>query len=260
MTMAISHMSKLKIEIDAEEIAAQFGDLKYEVSQALNEAVRMASVMAYGIANEMAAEKLKSRLKPYQEALAYEEISPGMWVVSLDESAFWIEDGIEPHDQREKLLRTGYKVSKDGTKYRSIPFEHSKNPSQQTDKARQITQMVKKELRARDIPFKKIERDASGSPRIGKIHSFSVKDSPKPSPKAKFGALMGVNVYQRMEGKKAVRDIMTFRTITSKVDDRWMHPGLKPEKILDLTFDKIQQVFDNEILPEVMRKYSVFER
>lgn len=253
-------MSKLRIEIDAEEIASQFGEIKEEVSQALTEAVRQASVMAYGIANELAADKLTSRLKPYQDALSYEEISPGLWSIALDESAFWIEEGLDPHNQRDTLLQKNYKIAKDGSRYKSIPFEHSKNPSQQTQKARQITQMVKKELKARDIPFKKIERDAAGSPRIGKIHSFSVKDSPKPSAKAKYGALMGVNIYQRMEGKKAVRDIMTFRTISSKQDDRWMHPGLKPEKILDLTFDKIQQIFDNEILPEVMRKYSVFEQ
>lgn len=252
--------SNLKIQIDAEEIASQFGDLKYEVEEALTEAVRQASVMAYGIANELAAEKLNSRLKTYQDALSYEEVSPGLWTVSLDESAFWIEDGISAHDQRETLLKNNAKVSKDGTRYKVIPFEHSKNPSQQTSRAREISQMVKKELKARNIPYKKIERDEKGSPRLGKLHSFSVPGSPKPSPKAKFGALSGINIYQRMEKGRAVRDIMTFRTITSKKDDRWMHPGLQAEKILDQTFDKIQQIFDLEILPEVLRKYSAFER
>lgn len=185
------------------------------------------------------------------------------WDIQVAEGASFVCNGILIHnsgDMREDLLKNNAKVSKDGTRYKVIPFEHSKNPSQQTSRAREISQMVKKELKARNIPYKKIERDEKGSPRLGKLHSFSVPGSPKPSPKAKFGALSGINIYQRMEKGRAVRDIMTFRTITSKKDDRWMHPGLQAEKILDQTFDKIQQIFDLEILPEVLRKYSAFER
>lgn len=251
-------MSGFKLELDAEEIAKTFGDLKEEVEATLHEAVRAASVMAYGMVQEEAAQRLKSRLKPYQEALSYMEVIPGVWSVSLDESAFWIEEGMEAHSQYDTLLKGNAKVSAEGFRYKVIPFEHSKNPSQQTNNARMITTMVKKELKSRGIPFKKIETDAAGSPRVGKLHSFSVPGSPKPSEKAKFGALMGVNIYQHKVDGKMRRDIMTYRVISEKNrgDGRWEHPGLEAEKILDDVFDKIQRIFDEQILPEVLQKFS----
>lgn len=254
-------MSDLKIEIDAEAIANEFKDLKSEVEAALTEAVRAASVMAYGMVHEEASKRLKSRLRPYQNALSYHEISPGIWVVSLDESAFFIEEGMEPHSQYDTLLKENAKISAEGFRYKVIPFEHSKGPTYQTDNARNITKMVKAELKARGIPYKKIETDASGSPRIGKLHSFSVPGSPKPSAKAKFGALVGVNVYQNMVEGKMKRDVMTFRVISekNKGDGSWEHPGLPAEKILDDVYEKIQRIFDEQILPEVLQKYSINE-
>lgn len=251
---------KLTIEIDAEGMAEAFGDLKFEVEEALTEAVKKASVMAYGIANELAAEKLRTRLKTYQEALHYEEVSPGLWVISLDEKAMFIEEGLEPHDQRTTLLGKGAKIAKDGTKYRSIPFEHSKNPSQQTARAREISSWAKKLLKQNNIPYKKIEKDPQGNPLVGKLHTIKNSGTARPSAKAKFPALDGLNIYQTKQANgKIRRDIMTFRTITSKPGDTWQHPGLRPEKILDITFDKIQRIFDEEILPSVLSQYSTFE-
>lgn len=250
-------MSKFVFEIDTEAIAKEFGDLKHEVEAALQRAVEITAVQAKGIAMELANQKLKSRRKTYLDALSLEQVSPTFFVLSLDESAMWVEDGVSPHDQRTTLLKQNYKTSKDGHKYKSIPFEHTKLPQLQTAQAQQITSWVKQELKSRKIPFKKIELDSSGSPRLGKIHSFSVPGSPKPSANAKTGALMGVNIYQRRNEKgKVVRDIMTFRTISSKPGDNWQHPGLDPVHIFEETFAKISEIYDNQILPEILKSFD----
>lgn len=253
-------MANLKFEIDVDDLVKEFGDLKAEAEQVIVESVKAAALMTYGKVNELAAEKLHSTLKPYQEALSYEEVSPGFWVVTLAESAMWIEEGRKSGPMFDDLLRNGAKIGKDGQRYKSIPFEHSKNPTEQTVKAKEITSMIRTELKARGIPYKKIETDASGSPRLGKIHSFSVPGSPKPSLKAKYGALEGINVYQRKVGNKIKRDVMTFRIISDKQktdgSGRWEHPGKPAINLMDTAYDWIVNEFETKILPEALAKFA----
>lgn len=247
------------LTIDAQSIASEFDGFKEEVELALNEAVRSASAMTYAKVNELASERLKSTLSKYQRALSYQEVYPGLWTVELDESVMWLEEGREPGSMVDDLLKNNAKVSKDGKRYKSIPFEHSARAGDMGNQAKELVRLLKKELSARAIPFRKIERDASGSPRIGKLHTFNVPSSPKPTKMANTPALMGVSIYQKMTKRGAVkRDILTFRTVTDdhKAEGKWFHPGLAPRKLMDEAFDWIEHEFETKILPETLSRFG----
>lgn len=250
---------KLKIEIDAAQIAEAFGEIRQDVEQALTDGVKLASSMAFTKANELANERLHQRREAYAKALSWNEISKGLWTVELDESAMWIEQGLPEHSMIPDLLRKNYKVNKKGEKYKVIPFDQGKAPSKLGEKGKQLQSQVKRELKARNIPYKKLELDSSGNPRLGLLHQIKDIQSEKPSKKAKHGALEGLSVYQTKDKTGNVRrDIMTFRVVKEShaADGRWYHPGLKPVNILDDVFQWVSNVFDNEILPEILSKFD----
>ena len=251
---------KLKLEIDAEGIANTFGEIRQEVEKAITDATKLASSMSLTKANELAGERLKARRETYLKALSWNEIAPGFWTVELDESAMWIEDGMEPHSQIEDLLRKNYKVNKKGEKYKVIPFDQGKNPSQLNPKGQELVSQVKRELKARGVPYKKLELDSSGNPRLGILHQIKDIQSEKPSKKAKYGALDGLTISQTRDPRtmKVKRNIMTFRVVkeSQAADGRWWHPGLRPVNILDDTFAWISKVFDDEILPQALSQFD----
>ena len=60
------------------------------------------------------------------EKVKFQELGPGMYVVSIDESSRWIEEGRPPKSMatEEWLLKPGKtKTAKDGSKYRVIPMK-----------------------------------------------------------------------------------------------------------------------------------------
>lgn len=249
----------LKINIDVASIAAQFKEMALEVEQDLRKGVANLAAMTHAKVAEMASTELHSSLKTLQDNLGFEEISDGVWVVSIDEKALFIEEGIEPNkDMKEALLKNATKTSKAGYKYRSIPFDHGKGPSQMTPYAQSLVNRIKQQLKQQKIPFKKIEKNPDGSPRIGKLHEFSI-DSEKPTRRANTPALKNVTIYQSVTKTGNVRrDIMTFRTVSASPAsaDKWIHPGLTAKKFLDRAEVWALDVFEKEILPEILDKYK----
>lgn len=249
-----------KIQVDAKTLAESFGQLAQEAEQAVKDGVKLASAMAYAHANELARERLHSRLNMFLNALTYHQITDGVWSIELDESATWIDDGTGARDMKPDLLRKNAKTSKTGAKYKIIPFEHSKNPQDQTPKQKDLTAQIKNELKNRKIPFKKIELNSDGSPRIGKLHSFNI-DSNKPSARAKTPALQGVNIYQRKGLNGNVRkDIVTFRVVSSKQTDMWFHPGNKPVNVFDDTYKWVLNEFEGKILPDILSSFDNLQK
>lgn len=250
-----------KVHVDAASLAQSFGELRQDVERAVTDGVRLASAMAYAHANELARERLHSRLRMFLDALSYKKIDDGIWAIELDEKATWIDDGMEPHDMKENLLRKNYKVAKDGSRYKIIPFDHGKPPTEQTSKQQELAQQIKSELKSRKIPYKKIEVDEKGSPRLGRLHTFNVEGSARPTPKSSHPALQGVNIYQRKNGEgKIRRDIVTFRVVSSKQTDKWHHPGLKPVNIFDDTYKWVMGEFENRILPDVLAAFDANQK
>lgn len=251
-------MSNLKFEVDIEEITKNFEDLKTQLTKELTEAVGGLASMTHAKTLELARDKLKSLAQMYQENVEFSNPMENFWIVTLKEPALWIEDGRKSGFMQELLDGKSAKTNKKGEKYAIIPFKHNQNPTRQSPQAKMLAEQIKKEMKSRGIYWKKIENDASGSPRIGKIHSFNIssgrlKETHKTEP------LRGVAVYQTRDKNNNVRkDVLTFRIIHEKHRNEglWIHPGRAGDKIMDEAFDWAMKEWENSVLPAVLEKYG----
>lgn len=251
-------MSDLKFFLNVEELASVFGDLKKEVESALTQGVEKLAAMTHAATAELANKELHSSRKTYLDNLDFKEISKGLWVVSLDEPALFIEEGRKSGSMVDDLLRNNAKISKDGNRYKVIPFEHSKAPSQQTPQAQQLTAQIKVALKAQGVNFKKLEYNADGSPKLGKLHSMNLP-SARPTSAASHPAFDGLTIYQTKTASGSVRrDVMTFRVVSdgSKAKNKWLHPGLEAKNFMDRAFDSSLKIFEEEIMPAILDQYK----
>ncbi len=169
------------------------------------------------------------------------------------------------------------KRSKSGDRYVVVPFDHSpgQGVTSTTPAQQDLISTIKSAMKKEGIPFGKIEADASGAAKIGKLHSFSINDKPiktKNAPGQGHGAigdvrqgptgtpfLQGVSVYQQADPKAksgAKKVIMTFRIASSKHEEqqRWIHPGNEPMNIIEDAAKWGLETFDSEIAPGIIAK------
>lgn len=257
-------MSSLKINFDVAKIASEFKELAIEAERELVQAIGGLAAMTHARVAEQASEKLKSSLKLFQDNLGFEEIQPGIWVVSIDQPALWIEEGIEAgHDMKPDLLKNA-EVGANGKRSKVIPFDHNTPPSQRNSVADKIVQDLKTALKGVNktrksgglnaISIGGIEKNSDGSPRVGKLHEFDLK-SDKPTANAQHPALKGLTIYQSKDAKTGNirRDVMTFRTVSDNSDaDAWIHPGYKGNKFLDDALAWATNEWESKILPEIL--------
>jgi hypothetical protein len=248
----------LKFFVNAEELASELKAFKAEAEKAIEEGVKKLSLMTHAKITELANENLGQTRKIYLDNLSYDEVVPGLWVVSLDEKAMWIEDGRKSGSMVDDLLKNSPNVAKDGSRYKAIPFDHAKAPSQQTPFARSMTNLVKNELKKKGIPFKKLEFTHTGSPRLGLLHQMNV-ESPRPSARASHPALAALSVYQTRTSTGAVRrDILTFRMVSDKhkSQDKWVHPGREASNFFEEALRWAENEFETTILPQIMSDFD----
>jgi len=250
-------MSDLKFDINVDDLIGEFGSLKKNIEKDLIKGSQDLAAMTHAKVLELATNNLNSLSKQYTDAVTFSNPEENLWVVTLNEKAMWIEEGRKSGSMIPDLLKRGYKTSKEGHKYRAIPFEHSKPPSQQSSKAADLTKLIKGELKTREINYKKIEMDKNGSPRTGLLHRFDV-NNPRMSESQKKN-LKGVAVYQTKQKDGTVRrDVMTFRMVSDnpKASGKWMHPGRSADKFMDKAFDWAMKTWEREMLPAILKKYE----
>jgi hypothetical protein len=208
----------------------------------------------------MANDKLKSSRKTFLDSLGFEEVTPGLWVVSVDESGLWVEEGLDPNfDMKPGLLKGATKTSKDGHPYRTIPFDHGKAPSQLNGYAQNLVTKIRADLKKEGVPFKKIEKNSDGTPKIGKLHSFDFSKGRTGKSGEGNPDLKGVSIYQSMTKTGNVRrDILTFRTVSGGPASagKWIHPGFEAKEFLDKAEVWAVQEWEEKILPEILSKYG----
>jgi len=240
----------LKFQIDVEGIAAQFKEYMLTVQEELKKSVENLATLTRTRIAEEASKDLHTTQKTYMDALSDpEEISPGVWVISLDEKALYIEEGIEPgKDMKPDLLK--------GRKSRVIPFRYDKVPSQNSSFTNGLIAEIRQNLKKQGVPFKKIEYNANGSPRVGKLHEFNL-GGPVPG-KGNTQALTRLSIYQKEKDGKVSREILTFRTVTDGAASagKWIHPGLDAKKFMDKAMDLAMRDWEEQILPELMQKWG----
>lgn len=247
----------LKFQLDISEIASQFSAFSKEVADDLTKAVKnLATLTRAQIHLEVQSELHTSR-KIYLDNLSDPtESSPGVWVISLDEPALWIEEGIAPNtDMKPDLLK--------GAKYKVIPFKYNTAPTDTAPSTQLLIKEIQRKLRSEKIPYKNIEYNKNGSPKTGKLHNLrwgtDVPGGAKRPGKGNTPQLQGLSIYQQLTKTGNVRrDILTFRTVSSGPASagKWIHPGFTAKKYMDKAFDEAMRKWEQEILPELMDKWS----
>jgi hypothetical protein len=258
-------------------------NLEKQVHKAMDEAIKDLASQAHAHMIEEANVKLHSRRELFIDNLSFHEDSEsageGVYIITLGAKARWIDDGIPEHNMLDDLLKSPKaKIAKDGSKYLVIPFKHGpgKGPTNATQANQDLTSTLKKEMKNRGIPFAKIEKDEHGQPKVGRLHSFSIKNGPNKTAnvpgqgKGPIGTvrqgptglplLSGVNVYQSpVKGADGVerikRSIMTFRIASSNHKEqggRWDHPGVEGAFLFEETMDWVTREWEAKIKPELL--------
>lgn len=269
------------INLDIGPVAKLASEFRDTVDKAMRDAVQALTAQTHAHIAEQVNSKLHSTREKYLKALNMEQVDQDTWVITLDKSAMWIEEGIPPNtDMLEWLLRSKKaRTAKDGSRYLVVPFEHKKGKTSQTPAQKDLTDTLKKEMGKRGIPYGKLETDAGGKPKTGLLHSFDIMKSPlKTGNGAGMGKgpigqvrqgptgipfLQGVRVYQSKvkdrAGKESVKkSIMTFRIASSKHkgSGRWVHPGLEAKKFFDEASDWALRQFEQHIRDQILVQVS----
>jgi hypothetical protein len=253
-------MGDLKFTVDINQLSKQLNKVQEEVQSEIVKAVGNLAKAANEKVRELASEKLKSSSKKFNDALTFEEITTNVWVITLDETMAWREDGLESYDMKPGLLKNGAKTSKSGNKYKSIPFSHGSGkyvPS--NSKSSQFISLLKTELKKRNIPYKNIEMGHDGQPKLGKLHTIKDINSPRPTKSSSKGIYHGLNVYQTKNSKGSIdRSFMTFRTVSDgpASNGKFIHPGISGAKIFDEVLAWVEGKWDQEILPNLLDRFK----
>lgn len=277
-------LSDIKLELDIQGISKSFGDLGKKVEKDLIEGANNLAKMSHAHIVDEANNKLGSLSEIYKKNLPLPEKiemdGEVIWLIKLKEPANWIEDGykggfmqhlleqdLKSSDISDGASVKGIQTSKDGHKYRAIPFKHNQPPTTQSSNAMEVANEIKKSMKEQGISWGKIEKDADGSPRVGKLHSFSVdtarnKKDPSGTPYGK-----NVSVFQTRydikegprKGKTEIRkDILTFRVISdkSKEDGKWVREAREGVHFFEEIKKWAEDYWKSDILPAILKQYE----
>lgn len=299
----MNNLFRFRVNID--EVSRQLGTTADIIEKNVKQAVRLISIQAHDYIIQKASTELdgtkremylglgkfgtkasgKSDSEPGVNTEAknvrWNKLSDGVWVVTLDESASWLEEGRPVTDMAtpEWLLKPGkVKVAKDGSTYRAIPMTKMKGnkPTFSTGLLGEgpggdVLSAVKSAARKQNVSLSKIEM-ADGQPKLGVLHKLNVKEpftrldhpswfsKPRNSEEAAATGLkthqgifhlQGAVVMQRKNAKGQVKkETVVFRTVSSKHKGyRWQAPAQAP-----LGFFKAAYEFANKQWEEAIRK------
>lgn len=264
------------INLDASGLITLLGTGK-AAKRALKNAGSMLTAQTREHIVEEANKRLKTRRQMYIDGLSAFQENEHTWVISLDAKVRWIDDGLQPHNMLNDLLKKAKKVNeKTGGRYVAIPFQHKKGPTQMTPAQKTLTDTIKAEMKKFGVPYGKIETHPDGTPRMGVLHRFDISQVPLKSAQGAgqgwgpigevrqgptgIPFLQGVQVRQRMaidkKGKEYVaREIMTFRIASDSQRSqpgRWDHPGLPAVPLIEEAAQWAKDHWEKEVSPKIM--------
>jgi hypothetical protein len=183
----------LGVNIDISEFKDLAAGMEEGLKKACADAARDLAAATHAKTVEIANEKLHARRRKYIEALRLSQ-EGDVWVLTLDASARWIEDGLPPHNMLDNLLTSPKaRRGKDGSTYVIVPFEHGpgKGPAEDTKEHQDLVNVLKQQMKkgvldldAKDkskrvkIPWGDIEKDSAGNAKLGRLHRFNISDRP----------------------------------------------------------------------------------
>jgi hypothetical protein len=228
---------------------------------------------------DLAQQRLHTRRKMYVENLTHFQVDEHTWVVNLDASVRWIEEGMDSKNLLDDLLASPKaKRAKDGSKFLVVPFQHNKGKQLRTPAQQSLTDTIQKELKAVGTSLNQIETDRDGNPKLGLIRSLDINTRPISTSRLPIGTgpkgqvaqgktgipiLRGVQIYQKKvkgaDGSDSIqRSVMTFRVASSKQmgKGQWQHPGLRPMNFFESAESWALQKWDQEIAPWIMEQLA----
>jgi hypothetical protein len=269
------------------------------IASQANAAMKDFAEQAKEKAGVMADSKLYTTRQQYKSALSVQKLSENVYSVTLDESAAHIEEGYESFDMKKGLLKLGQgidtnsskkggiRVSKDGFRYRVIPFDH--NPAAansshpQYNQPVQIGQAVEGTMGADAKQRKEIFAKSGFSKPVsppdslakGPLIVATIKKDPLNTNRAivenhvsgtnslvnlsspliarNVGAQKSESEQKKRDGTSSVRSSsMTFRVVSEK-SSGWIHPGYAGAKI----FVEIEKWVDGafpKVIEDILRK------
>ena len=189
----------------------------------------------------VARNNLNSTKRDYINGISEVESSPGLRVITLEGFlANSVESGMSSYDMRDTLLKKGYKTSKDGHKYRSIPFRHGTPTSQGQAGTPMGATHGPSGSESRSVSPVGGSLSKSKSVELGtRIYKAAKKLKPGKSLKSDAALLTAgkhrpaythkTDIFSGMKrvGAPRHKQYMTFRTISNRVQDgSWIHPGI----------------------------------
>lgn len=256
----VNSMNDLHLNIDISSLASEFSEVAQELEQDLVSGVQGLASMTHAKVLELASDELKSLSQKYKENVDFTNPENNLWIVTLREPAMFIEEGMQPGFMRQLLNGRSSKTNNKGERYATIPFEHVKeteSTSNKDIKPSEISDLIKKELRSRKIPFRKIETDRGGQPKLGLIRKLNIA-SGRPSANANYDTLHGLNIYQMKTKSGTIKKhFVTFRVIkeSHEAEGKWFQPGKEGIKLLDKALEWAERYWESDLLPQILDQY-----
>lgn len=280
------------LELDIRQLINLDEKLKDRAEKSLRQAASALAVMGRAHIAERVSKQLRSSKDAYIKNLKHKKLNNDTWLVELvydpkdpdSKLAAMIERGATRWEMIDDLLKSPKaKTAKDGSKYLVVPFKQNKAPTRTPEAGLSLQDTVKNFLKSKGVAWGKIEKNADGSAKTGLLHSHDQNALPLKThngPYQGHGAignvrqgqtgipfLRGIRVYQSLvkddAGKpvmgndghqKAIRGIMTFRIVSSKMkgSGRWVHPGLKARAFFPEAFDWMKDLWETKISKQVI--------
>ena len=277
-------MFSINVDISQLEELLELGPALKKIA---NEAGDELSKMAVAKAKEKAAEKLHTRRQMYQDGLSWEKHGQDTWMIVLDGKVRWIDDGQTAFDMLKGLLNSPKAKNGKNGKYIVVPFHTGPKGTEKgtntrignTQAQQDLTKAVKDALKAKNIPFAKIEKDSQGNDLMGKLHGFDIVNAPvkqdagpgqrrgpvgevmqgSKAKGEKSGSpfLQGVSVHQfKDKNGKTRRSILTFRVATESQGGmaKWEHPGNDAVDILEKAVEDAIDMWQKDVAPALVEK------
>jgi hypothetical protein len=266
-------MLMLNVNIDLSSLEGM-ADLS-ELEKIGEKAAANLALLTQAKVQELAGERLHSRLDMFRKGLSLKQEKSGVWLIHLDTELGWVNDGFPAHSLIPDLVNSPKAhMSADGHKYIIVPFQHKGGPTQNTPAQMDLVNAVKQQMKKDKIPWAKVEKDSSGMPLLGRLHKLKVQTPSKTheGPGQGWGAvgaprvgatgipfLQGAAVHQSLTEKgKVERSVMTFRVASEKheAEGRWHHPGLEPTNILEDAYEWALKELETNVMPDIVRQIS----
>lgn len=262
----------LYLYLDVKGIEGLSELLGKKLKEALEHAASDLTIMTHGKVLEQSQQQLHSTRQKFAEALSYHQVDADTWVITLNKSMVWLDQGMSEHSMLGDLLKSPKaKINKKGEKYLIVPFQHNKAPTQTTAAGKDLQSTIKKEFKKRGIAYGGVEVDSSGKPKTGLLHKLDISDPKKTGTGPGQGhgplgdirqgptgipLLQSVRVYQSAGGDgKVKKGIFTFRT-AKEGQSGWVHPGVKAHYFMDNAFKWAVEQWEKTIKPEIVKEIS----